>query len=136
MMCCLALAYGLVICASAQAQISVIVAKSAAHTPSENDIKSYFSAVKFNWPDGKKVQVVDQPDTEVAQAFYSKFLGKTVALIRKEWTKLILSGQAAAPIKCANDEAVKTAVSSNPNAIGIISSSALDGTVKEIIKIQ
>lgn len=135
MMCLLALACGMVVCANAQAQISVIIAKSAIHKPSEEDVKSYFSAVKFNWDDGKKVQIVDQPETEVGQAFYSKFLGKTVAIVRKEWTKLMLSGQAMAPQKCANDDAVKKAVNANPNAIGIISSSALDDTVKEIIKI-
>lgn len=136
MMCLLVLGYGLLVCANAQAQISVVVSKSSAHNPSEGDVKSYFSAVKFNWPDGSKVQVVDQPDSPVAATFYSKFLGKSVAAVRREWTKLILSGQASAPVKCANDDAVKRALSDNPNAIGFISSSALDGTVKEIIKIQ
>ena len=135
MMCFLALGYGFLVCANAQAQISVVVSKSSTHNPSEGEVKSYFSGVKFNWEDGSKVQIVEQPDTEAATAFYGKFLGKSVAMVRREWTKLILSGQASAPTKCANDDAVKKAVSANSNAIGFISSASIDGTVKEIIKI-
>ena len=136
MMCFLVMGFGILACANAQAQVSVVVSKSSAHNPGEADVKSFFSAVKFAWENGAKVQVVEQPDTEVATAFYTKFLGKSVSMIRKEWTKLILSGQASAPVKCANDDAVKKAVAANGDAIGFISSSSVDGTVKEVLKIQ
>ena len=130
----LALSAGL--CAVSQAQISVVVAKSAAHAPSMDDIKAYFSAVKFTWSDGAKVEVVDQPESALAESFYSKLVGKSLSQIRKDWTKLILSGQAAAPTKCAGDDEVKKAVAGSPNAIGFIATSALDGTVKEVGKIE
>ena len=124
------------LCAVSQAQISVVIAKSATHAPSMDDIKAYFSAIKFTWSDGAKVEVVDQPETALAESFYTKLVGKSMSQIRKDWTKLILSGQAAAPTKCAGDDEVKKAVAGNPNAIGFIATSALDGTVKEIGKLE
>ena len=124
------------VCTSAQAQTSVVVSKTSPNTASESDVKAFFAGSKFQWPNGSKIQIVDQPNTQLADDFYSNFVGRSVNQIRKTWTKLLLSGQAEAPIKCADDEEVKKAVASNPNSIGFISSSSLDGTVKEIVKIE
>lgn len=120
----------------ASAQVSVVIAKASKYTPSEGDAKSYFAAVKLEWPDGTKVQVIDQPDAASAKAFYEKFVGVAVTQVRKEWTKLILSGQATAPVKCASDDEVKKALAANPAAIGFIATASVDASVREIAKIQ
>jgi hypothetical protein len=120
----------------ASAQVSVVVAKASKYTPTEADAKSFFAAVKLEWPDGTKVQVIDQPDAATAKTFYEKFVGVPVTQVRKEWTKLILSGQATAPVKCASDDEVKKALAANPAAIGFIATASLDATVREIAKIQ
>lgn len=132
----LALVLLLTASAVAEAKISIVVAKASKYTPTEAEIKSYFAGVKLNWPDGTKVQVVDQPDAAIAGTFYEKFVGSSVSQIRKEWTKLILSGQAAAPVKCASDDEVKKALAGNPAAIGFINGDSVDGTVREVGKIE
>lgn len=121
---------------TAAAQISVVVSKSSQQTASASELKQMFAGVRLSWPSGEKIVIADQSDTEVGKSFYEKFVGKSVSQIRTEWTKLVLSGQASAPKKCSNDDAVKKTLADNPNGVGYISSSALDGTVKEIQRIN
>ena len=122
--------------ASAEAQISIVVAQSSSQKASKDELKEIFSGARLTWSNWNKIQVVDQPESEVGKKFYDGFVGKSVIQVRTQWTKLVLSGQAGAPTKCADNDAVKKAVSSNPNAVGFISSSALDGTVKEILRVD
>jgi ABC-type phosphate transport system substrate-binding protein len=126
----------LVLAPAAQAQVSVVVAKSSANAPSGDDIKAIFLAIKAQWPGGGKVVLLDQPESTLADSFYTKLLGKSVNQVRKDWTKLILSGQIAAPTKCSNDDSVKKQLAGNPNAIGFIATSALDDSVKEVLRVQ
>ena len=122
--------------ASADAQISVVVASSSSQKATKDELKEIFAGAKLTWSNGNKVQVADQPETEAGKKFYDDFVGKSVVQVRTQWTKLVLSGQASAPTKCADNDAVKKAVAGNPNAVGFISTSALDGTVKEISRVE
>jgi hypothetical protein len=122
--------------AVASAKVSIVVSKASAYKPTESDIKSYFLGVKLEWPDGAKVQIVDQPDAACAKVFYEKFLGSSLSMVRKEWTKLILSGAASAPVKCASDDEVKKALAANPASLGFIDGSAVDASVVEVAKIE
>jgi len=122
--------------ATANAQISVVVSSSSSQTANEAQIKEIFSGTSLNWPDGSKTAVVEQAKTDTGKTFYSKFIKKFPTQVQKKWMKLVLSGQANAPVKCADDSAVKLAVAKDKNTIGYIKTSALDGTVKEIHKIQ
>jgi ABC-type phosphate transport system substrate-binding protein len=118
------------------AQVSIIVAKGSVHKASREEAKDIFAGANVTWASGTRVQVVDQSDTETGKAFYDTFVGKSANQVRLQWTKLVLSGQAVAPKKVAGDEAVRKAVAEDPNAIGYIQSSALDGSVKELFRIQ
>lgn len=120
----------------ASAQVSVIVSSSSPNAVSKDEAKNVFSGATASWSSGTKIQVVDQPDTETGKSFYEKFVGKPAGQVRLQWTKLVLSGQAAAPKKLGDDDAVKKAVAADPNSIGYIKSSALDGSVKEIARVQ
>ena len=117
-------------------QISVIVSKSSTQTISKDDAVQIFSGTKTTWPNGNKVQVVDQSESEVGGKFYDTFLSKSVNKVRLQWTKLVLSGQATAPIKATDDEDVKKNVSKDPNNIGYINSKSLDPSVKELFRIE
>ena len=120
----------------AQAQVSIIVAKGSTHRVSKEEAKNIFAGAAVAWESGSKIQVIDQSDTETGKTFYENFLGKSANQVRLQWTKLVLSGQAIGPKKLSDDEAVRNAVSGDPNAIGYISTSALDGSVKEVARIQ
>ena len=135
----LALAVGLALALSAavaQSQISIVVSQSSSQKATRDELKEIFAGARLNWADGGKVQVVDQPESDLGKKFYAGFVGKSILQVRTQWTKLVLSGQASAPTKCTDDDAVKKAVASNPNAVGFISTKALDGTVKEIGNVE
>lgn len=118
------------------AQISVVVSRAASHTATQTQIKDFFTGTKLHWSSGAKVLVIDRPKTEIGETFYKKLVGRSPAQVRVQWTKLVLSGQAPPPIKGMSEEEVKKLVSENPNAIGFIATSALDDTVKELIRIE
>lgn len=126
---------------SATAQISIVVAKSSPYAEQEKKIdesefKKIFSAAKPSWNTGAKILVVYQEDSEMADAFYKEFVRKSIKKVRREWTKLALSGQAIAPVFCKSDEEVKAAIIKNGNAIGFISSSNLDENLTELLQIK
>lgn len=126
----------LLITLSAQAQLSIVVGKSSTNKAGLEELKQMFSGAKTSWDNGNKVQIADQADSDVGKKFYDKFIGKSAVQVRSQWMKLVLSGQGSAPVKCSDDAAVKKAVAENPNAVGYISSGAVDATVKEIGKIE
>ncbi len=119
----------------ARAQISIVVAKSSTHTAEGSELKQIFSGTKLRWSDGERVAVVQLAENAVAKAFFENFVGISVIQARNEWSRLILTGQAVAPRQCNTDEAVKKAVAENADAVGFISSSSLDSSVKEIYRV-
>ncbi|MCA9735105.1 MAG: hypothetical protein H6696_01500 [Deferribacteres bacterium] len=121
---------------SAQAQVSVVVDKSSTVKASEKEIKDIFSGTKLRWEDGSAIKVVDQPDAKITADFYKKLLNQPVMKVRLQWTKLVLSGQASAPVKCTSDEAVLKILSEDKNAIGFIASSSVNDKVKVLLKLE
>jgi ABC-type phosphate transport system substrate-binding protein len=121
--------------APARAQISVIVSASWNVDATESQIVDMFVGAATTWSDGTKVQIVDQPDTPEGVKFYSDFLRQSSAQVRTQWTRLVLSGQAAAPKKAGGGAAVKQQVLASPGSIGYIATSELDATVKEITRV-
>lgn len=122
--------------ASAQAQISVIVSKATTVKLTKSEVKAIYTGTKLKWANGNKIQVVDQPDTAIGKNFYTLLIGKSFNQTRSQWAKLLLSGQANAPLRYPSDKAVKKTVAGNPNAIGYIAAAALDETVQEILRIE
>lgn len=120
----------------ARAQLSVVVSNSSTHTADSNVLKQIFTGLKLNWPGGERIGVVTQSDNATEKAFYENFIGKSLSQTRNDWSRLVLTGQASAPKRCAGDEAVKKAVVENADAIGFISTSSLDGSVKEIYRVM
>lgn len=119
----------------ASAQISVIVSSAQAKTLTEAQIAEIFAGASTTWPDGTKVQIVENGDAVLTQKFFAKVVKKPTALVRSQWTKLALSGQGAAPKKGADAAAVKDLVKKTPGAIGYINASDLDDSVKELLKV-
>jgi hypothetical protein len=120
----------------AAAQISVVVSATSTYKPSEQDIVALFTGLKTTWADGTRVTLVDQADTPVGQKFYDDFLRQPATRVRKELTRLVFSGQALPPLRMDGSAAVKRAVAENTTRIGYIATSALDETVKEVLRIN
>jgi len=120
---------------AAQAQISVVVSSSQSQTLSADQVAEMFGGSMTTWPDGTKVQIIEHGDVVLTQKFYLKLVKKPSTIVRAQWTKLALSGQALAPKKGADAAAVKEAVRKSPGAIGYIDAADLDANVKEILRI-
>jgi ABC-type phosphate transport system substrate-binding protein len=80
---------------------------------------------------------VDLPESSPIRAqFYRKVTGKDVGEVKAIWSRLVFTGKAAAPKEYRTSAEVKKAVAADPNAIGYIEKSALDGSVKAILTVQ
>ncbi len=83
---------------------------------------------------GHSVIPVDQDQSGVRADFYQNTVRKSDAQLKSYWSRLIFTGKGQAPQVVGDDEDVKGMVSSNPNMMGYIDSSSVDGTVKVIYK--
>jgi len=83
---------------------------------------------------GEPISVVYQGEGPTRTDFETKVLGKSGAELTEYWSKLIFTGKANPPIEGGGDDGVKAIVGRTQGAIGYISDSAVDKTVKVLYK--
>lgn len=120
----------------AQAEIAVIVSASNANgSLDQNTISRVFLGKSKNFPDGSQAVPVDQnAGTASREAFSSTVLGKSASQLKAYWSRLIFTGKGTPPKESGDDAAVKDLVAKNPNLIGYVDSSVVDGSVKVVYK--
>lgn len=113
----------------AHAQIAVVVsARSDSGTLSQEQVADIFLGVSVS-----SLTPVDQTEgAALRTTFYQKLTGKSQAQLKTYWSKLIFTGKGNPPKQVGDNAGVKRTLADNPNAIGYIDRSALDGSVKEI----
>lgn len=123
---------------AAQAQVAVIVnPKSAAASMTADQVASIFLGKSTTLPSGATAAPVDQPESAaVREHFYTKVTGKQAAQVKAAWSRLVFSGKATPPKEVANSAEVKKFVAANPDAIGYIEKSAVDGSVKVVLSVD
>lgn len=123
---------------AASAQVAVIVnPKSAIASLSPEQVSSIFLGKSNTLPSGSTAAPVDLPDgSAVHEQFYAKATGKTSAQVKATWARLTFSGKATPPKEVGSSAEVKKFVAANPDAIGYIEKSAVDGTVKAVLTID
>lgn len=120
------------------AEVVVIVsAKSTATTLTAEQAADIFLGKANTLPGGGQAVPVDQPDGSAArEEFYSKAAGKTSAQVKAYWSKQIFTGKGQPPKEVGDNTGVKTLVAGNPNMVGYIDKSAVDGTVKALLSVK
>jgi ABC-type phosphate transport system substrate-binding protein len=83
---------------------------------------------------GENVVLIFQRQGPIRDEFEAKVLQRTGADLTAYWAKLIFTGKANAPLEVGSDAGVKEKVNNTPGAIGYISDSAADGSVKVLYK--
>ena len=123
---------------AASAQVAVIVhPKSAIASLSPEQVSAIFLGKSNTLPSGSVAAPVDLPDgSTVHEQFYSKATGKSSAQVKATWARLTFSGKASPPKEVGSSADVKKFVAANPDAIGYIEKSAVDGTVKAVLTID
>lgn len=122
----------------ASAELVVVVnPKSPLASMTADQVSAIFLGKTNTLPSGGTAAPVDLPESSaVREQFYSKAAGKTSAQVKATWARLTFSGKATPPKELGSAADVKKFVASNPDAIGYIEKSAVDGTVKAILTID
>ena len=115
------------------ADVVVIVNKSNDQPVEPAFVSKAFTGAVLSWPDGKPIAVHDHSD-EAVRGKLATLIGKTPANIKAAWASLMFSGKATPPKVAGGDAEVKAAVAANQGAIGYINASAVDSSVKVVLK--
>ena len=120
--------------AGAFAQVAVVVnPKSPLATMTADQVSGIFLGKSNTLPSGATAAPTDLPESAATRdLFYTKVTGKSAAQVKAAWSRLVFSGKATPPKELASSAEVKKFVASNPDAIGYIEKSAVDGSVKVV----
>lgn len=118
---------------SALADIAVVVNPANANAVSADDLNRLFLGRASSFADGSKATPLNMAEGKPARdEFDSKVLNRSAAQLKAYWSKLVFTGKGTPPKELADDAAVKAAVAADSSAIGYISSSSVDSSVKVV----
>jgi ABC-type phosphate transport system substrate-binding protein len=119
------------------AEVVVIVnPKNPAANLSAEQVSALFLGTATTFPDGGAATLADQPESaSIRGDFYQKATGRSVAQVKATWARLTFTGKGTPPKELKTDADVKAFVASDPKAIGYVDSSAVDGSVKAVLKL-
>jgi ABC-type phosphate transport system substrate-binding protein len=124
----------LVVVATAYADGAIVTAKNSNLAAFDGEEAKKLFLGREPQLDGENVVLIFQRSGSTRDEFESKVVQRTGADLTAYWSKLIFTGKANAPVEAAGDADVKAKVNSTPGAIGYISESAVDGSVKVLYK--
>ena len=124
--------------AAAQAQVAVVVnPKNPAASLTAEQVSAIFLGKTATLPSGATAAPVDQAEgSALREQFYGKVTGKQAAQVKAAWSRLVFSGKGTPPKELGSSAEVKKFVAANPDAIGYIEKSALDGSVKAVLTVD
>lgn len=128
----------LTLAGAAQAQVAVVVgAKSPTATMTADQVAGIFLGKSSTLPGGATAAAADQSESAaIREQFYTKVTGKQAAQVKAAWSRLVFSGKGTPPKELASSADVKKFVAGNPDAIGYIEKSAVDGSVKVVFSVD
>jgi ABC-type phosphate transport system substrate-binding protein len=120
-----------------QAEIAIIVNNSVSvPSISADEAANIFLGKVNELPGGIRMVPIDQEDGQKAHAeFYNKVVKKDAAQLNAYWSRLIFTGKGEPPKKMADNGDVLALVAANPNIIGYVDASAVNSTVKVLLRI-
>jgi ABC-type phosphate transport system substrate-binding protein len=123
---------------SASAEVAVVVSSKSSATALTADQASDIFLGKSNaLPGAGQAVPIDQAETStVREEFYHKSSGKNLVQVKAYWSKQIFAGKGQPPKDVGDNASVKNLVTTNPNMIGYIDKSAIDGTVKVLLTLK
>jgi ABC-type phosphate transport system substrate-binding protein len=129
----------LVSCAIAQAdELAVIVsARSTVEALHAGQVAAIFLGQSARFPNGTVATAIDQPlGSSERDRFYLRVAGKSPALLKAWWSKMLFTGRGQPPRDLAGSAAVRRAVADDPGAIGYIEREALDPSVRQVLLVH
>lgn len=119
------------------AEIAVVVHPSASFDSlSQDQIQRIFLGKTKKFPNGNQAVPLNQnTGTPIHDKFNEGVCNKSPGQYRAYWSQLIFTGKGAPPKDSGGDADIVKLVSTNPNLIGYIDSSAVDGSIKVVYKL-
>ena len=114
--------------------VAVVSAKSSIGSASSEDVGNLFLGKSASVGGVNATPVALKEGSATRDAFYSKFAGKTADQAKAVLSKQVFTGKAQPIKEVGGDAEVKSALASNPNAVGMIDSGSVDASVKVIAK--
>ncbi|WP_305822682.1 phosphate ABC transporter substrate-binding protein [Massilia brevitalea] len=126
--CSAALGGDLVVIVSARSSVEALRADQAA---------AIFLGQSARFPGGAVATALDQPiGSNERDQFYLRVTGKTPALLKAHWSKLVFTGRGQPPRELADSAAVRRAVAEDPGLVGYIEREALDPSVRQVLLVR
>lgn len=122
---------------AAAAEMVVIVNKDNGNTFTKSMVEKIYKGDMTAWPAGGVVVAYDLPEGSAGRTDFTKsLLGISVSSLKAAWAMKLFSGKATPPKTAGSDGEMKSAVAANRNAIGYISASSLDESVKSVLTLR
>jgi ABC-type phosphate transport system substrate-binding protein len=130
----LALAFALAAPVAAD-ELVVIVHPARSETIDADELAQIYLKQRRRWPGGEPIVPVNRESSSSARTeFVSAVLAQTPQQLAVYWNRQYFHG-VQPPATLASDEAVKRFVASEPRAIGYIRASALDASVRAVLRL-
>lgn len=111
--------------------VAVVSARSPVTSLSANQVADIFLGKASRFPDGTPAVPIDLvEDSPMRDRFYAQYTGKSPAQVKAHWSKIIFTGRGQPPRQAASTGEAKKLIAENPNAIGYIDPSQVDGSVR------
>ena len=121
--------------ANASAELVVVVSSRSPVTAINADqVAAIFLGHASRFPDGAQAVAIDQQlGAPQRDGFYRTLTGKSPALLKAHWSKMVFTGRGQPPREANGDAGVRRLVAENPAMIGYIERDALDASVRAVL---
>lgn len=125
-----------IISATPAEDLPVVVVNSATSADiliSQNALSAIFGMRLRKWEDGSPIRVFVLPDDNPLHVTFSKYVLRVFPYqLRLAWDRLVFSGTGDGPIKVKSEQQMRAIVGSTPGAIGYLSKSMINDSVKVV----
>ena len=123
--------------AQAGGLVVIVSANSPVEALRPDQVAAVFLGQAPRFPNGALATPLDQPiGSRERDQFYDRVAGKTPALLKAYWSKMVLTGSGQPPRDLAGNAAVRKAVADDPALIGYIEREALDSSVRAVLLVH
>ncbi len=113
--------------------VVIVNSSNPVSSMSRTDVARRFLKQTTTWPNGARVEPVDQSKSSPVRAAFSRqVLGRSMASVESYWLQAVFSGREVPPPERSSDADVVAFVRSVPNAIGYVSAVAPMEGVKKL----
>lgn len=127
---------GLAAHARAADLVVIVSARSPVTMLRADQVAAIFLGQTPRFPDGGEAVPLDQRlGSPLRDSFYTRVTGKSPALLKAYWSKMVFTGRGQPPGEVVDSAAVRRQVADNPDLIGYIDRSALDASVRPVLMV-